>query len=101
MAYTSGLFIKAALDAIDGNVADKEAFLDAVRKAKVVAPRGPMTIDEYNNPVQNVYISEARKIKHETLGEVWINVPVKTYENVSQFWNWSPEEYLKRGPYKR
>lgn len=101
MAYTSGLFIKAALDAVGGNVADKEAFLNAVRKAKVVAPRGPMTIDAYNNPVQNVYISEARKIKHETLGEVWINVPVKTYKNVSQFWNWSPEEYLKRGPYKR
>ena len=101
MAYTSGLFIKAALDAVGGNVADKKAFMDAVRKAKVVAPRGPMTIDEYNNPVQNVYISEARKIKHETLGEVWINVPVKTYENVSQFWNLSPEEYLKRGPYKR
>jgi branched-chain amino acid transport system substrate-binding protein len=101
MAYTSGLFIKAALDAVGGNVADKEAFLNAVRKAKVVAPRGPMTIDEYNNPVQNVYISEARKIKHETLGEVWINVPVKTYKNVSQFWNWDPEEYLKRGPYKR
>jgi branched-chain amino acid transport system substrate-binding protein len=101
MAYTSGLFIKAALDAVGGNVSDKDAFLNAVRKAKVVAPRGPMTIDEYSNPVQNVYISEARKIKHETLGEVWINVPVKTYKNVSQFWTWSPEEYLKRGPYKR
>ena len=101
MAYTSGLFIKAALDAVGGNVSDKQGFLNAVRKAKVVAPRGPITIDEYSNPIQNVYIAEARKIKHETLGNVWINVPVKTYENVSQFWTWSPDAYLKKGPYKR
>ena len=101
MAYTSGLFIKAALDATGGNVSDKQGFLNAIRKAKVKAPRGPITIDEYSNPVQNVYIAEARKIKHETLGEVWINVPVKTYENVSQFWKSSPEEFLKKGPYKR
>ena len=101
MAYTSGLFIKAALDAVGGNVADKEGFLNAIRKAKVKAPRGPMSIDEYSNPVHNVYISEAKKIKYETLGVVWINVPVKTYENVSQFWTWSADEFLKKGPYKR
>jgi len=30
-----------------------------------------------------------------------MNVPVKTYRAVSQFWTWKPEEYLARGPYKR
>jgi hypothetical protein len=30
-----------------------------------------------------------------------VNVPVKTYENVSQFWNYNPDEFMKRGPYKR
>ena len=35
------------------------------------------------------------------LGPTLTNVPIKTYENVSQFWDWSPEEFLKRGPYKR
>jgi hypothetical protein len=28
-------------------------------------------------------------------------VPVKTYPAVSQFWTWTPEEFLARGPYKR
>jgi branched-chain amino acid transport system substrate-binding protein len=32
---------------------------------------------------------------------VLTNVPIKTYENVSQFWKWKPEEFLKNGPYKR
>jgi hypothetical protein len=27
--------------------------------------------------------------------------PVKTYEAVSQFWTWSPEVFMARGPYKR
>jgi hypothetical protein len=29
------------------------------------------------------------------------NVPIKTYPAVSQFWTWTPEEFLKAGPYKR
>ena len=32
---------------------------------------------------------------------VLTNVPIKTYETVSQFWTWTPEEFLERGPYKR
>ena len=100
-AYTAGLWTKAAIDAIDGKVEDRAAFLKAMRTVKVTAPRGPVRLDEYDNPVQNVYISKIQKIKHPVLGDVLTNVPVKTYEAVSQFWTWKPEEFLKRGPYKR
>lgn len=24
-----------------------------------------------------------------------MNVPIKTYPNVSQFWTWTPEEFMK------
>jgi branched-chain amino acid transport system substrate-binding protein len=68
---------------------------------QVKAPRGPLKLDAYDNPVQNVYISRIQKIKHPVLGDVLTNVPVKTYPNVSQFWTYPPEEFLKRGPYKR
>jgi branched-chain amino acid transport system substrate-binding protein len=101
MAYTSGLYVKTALEAIKGNAEDRKAFLDAVRKAKVTAPRGPMRLDEYDNTVQNVYIQKVAKVKHPVLGDVLINVPVKEYKDVSQFWKWTPQEYLARGPYKR
>jgi branched-chain amino acid transport system substrate-binding protein len=100
-AYTTGLWAKTALEAIKGKVEDRKAFLQAVRKAKIVAPRGPITLDEYDNPIQNTYISKVAKVKHPILGEVLVNVPVKTYKAVSQFWTWSPKEYLARGPYKR
>jgi hypothetical protein len=48
-----------------------------------------------------VYVTRIQKINHPVIGPVLINVPIKTYENVSQFWTWTPEEFLKRGPYKR
>jgi len=100
-AYTTGLWTKTAVEAIGGKVEDRAAFLKAVRSAKIKAPRGPLRLDEYDNPVQNVYVSKIQKIKHPVLGEVLTNVPVKTYPAVSQFWTWKPEEFLKRGPYQR
>jgi branched-chain amino acid transport system substrate-binding protein len=78
-----------------------QAFIDAILKVKVNAPRGPVRLDAYHNPVQNVYVSKVEKIKHPTLGEVKINMPIKTYENVSQFWTYDPKEFLEKGPYKR
>ena len=38
-AYTAGLWSKTALDAIGGKVEDSAAFLNAVRKAEIKAPR--------------------------------------------------------------
>ena len=72
-----------------------------MRIVEIKAPRGPLKLDAYDNPIQNVYISRIQKIKHPVLGEVLTNVPIKTYQAVSQFWTWTPEEFLKRGPYKR
>ena len=100
-AYTAGLWTKAAIDSIKGKVEDRAAFLKAMRSVSVKAPRGPLKLDAYDNPIQNVYVSKIQKIKHPVLGEVLTNVPVKTYEGVSQFWKWDPQEFLKRGPYKR
>ncbi|HSR14052.1 MAG TPA: ABC transporter substrate-binding protein [Thermodesulfobacteriota bacterium] len=101
MAWTTSLYAKTAIDMIKGNVDDRKAFLDAVRKAKVVAPRGPTRLDEYDGTIQNTYIQKVAKIKHPVLGDVLINVPVKTYTEINQFWPWTAKEFLARGPYKR
>jgi branched-chain amino acid transport system substrate-binding protein len=99
--YSTGIWIKAATEAIKGRIEDRPAFLDAVRKTRIKAPRGPLALDKYDNPNQNVYVQKVVKVKHPILGEVKVSVPVKTYENVSQFWTWKPEEVLSRGPYTR
>ena len=45
---------------------------------------------------QDIYV---RKV--ERVGGELQNTVIQTYQNVSQFWTWTPEEFLKRGPYKR
>lgn len=100
-AYTMGLFAKTAIEALNGKVEDSKAFVDAILKVKVNAPRGPVSLDAYHNPIQNVYVSKVEKVNHPILGEIKINVPVKTYWGVSQFWKWDPKDFLAGGPYKR
>ena len=100
-AYPAGLWIKTAIDSINGNVEDRDAFLKAMRTVQIKAPRGPLKLDAYDNPIQNVYVAKVEKTKHPVLGDVLITRPVKTYEAVSQFWTWKPEEFLAKGPYKR
>jgi branched-chain amino acid transport system substrate-binding protein len=100
-AYTAALWTKTALDNVKGKIEDREGFLKAMRTAQIKAPRGPVKLDDYDNPIQNVYISKIEKVKHPVLGDVLMTKPVKTYEAVSQFWTWSPQEFLARGPYKR
>ena len=100
-AYTASLWTRTAIEKIKGNVEDRAAFLQAMRTSTVEAPRGALKLDDYDNPIQNVYVTRIQKINHPSVGPVLTNVPIKTYENVSQFWTWTPEEFLKRGPYQR
>ena len=50
---------------------------------------------------ERLHLEDREDRKHPVLGEVLITKPVKTYEAVSQFWTWKPEEFLAHGPYKR
>jgi branched-chain amino acid transport system substrate-binding protein len=58
--------------------------------------RGPVRFDEYGNVVGNVYI---RKVERKE-GRL-VNSVIHTYPNVSQFWTYKPEEFLKNPVYSR
>ena len=96
--YTAAQWLTQAMEAVQGNVEDRKAFLEAVRKVELKdSPFGPEKLDDYNNPILNVYI---RKVVKRPDGRVW-NVVLETIPNVSQFWKWDPEEFLKRPVYSR
>ena len=95
--YGAALWISKAVEKISGNTADRKAFLDAVRSTEVDAPMGHLRLDSYGNPFQNIYV---RKVGRRPDGKLW-NVPTKTYENVSQFWTFDPEKFLKQPVYSR
>ena len=54
------------------------------------------SFDEYGNVVGNVYI---RKVERKD-GQL-VNAVIKTYPNVSQFWTYEPDEFLKNPVYSR
>jgi branched-chain amino acid transport system substrate-binding protein len=95
--YVAGLIVKAALEATGGDIEDTDKFLAAVRKVDLSdVPRGPVKLDEYGNPIENIYV---RKV--ERVGGRLQNTVIYTFPAVSQFWTYKPEEYLKQPVYSR
>ncbi len=95
--YTNMRWIVEAIKAINGKVEDREAFLAALKKVELKEfPRGPVVIDRWGNPIQNIYI---RKV--ERVGGKLQNTVILTYPQVSQFWRYNPEEFLKAPLYTR
>lgn len=97
VSYIAAQWTAQALEEVGGDIADTEAFLDAVRGLEFDSPGGPVSLDEYDNPIQNVYV---REVQVRDDGRMW-NVPIETFEAVSQFWNYDPEEFLTCPVYSR
>jgi len=96
-SYVAGTALKAALEATGGDIEDTAKFLAALRKVQLAdAARGPIRFDEYGNPVQNVYVRKVEKV-----GGRLQNTVIHTFPNVSQFWNYKPEDFLKQPVYDR
>jgi branched-chain amino acid transport system substrate-binding protein len=96
-AYTNARWIVEAVKLAGGKVDDREAMLAALRKVNLKdSARGPLSIDDYNSPIQNIYI---RKV--ERAGGRLQNTVIATYPAVSQFWKYKVDEYLKRPLYSR
>ena len=80
-----------------GKFEDTDAFMKALRNPGAINdPRGTWRIDGYGNPVENIYI---RKVERK--GGKLVNVVLKTYPNVSQFWTYNPKEFLAAPVYSR
>jgi branched-chain amino acid transport system substrate-binding protein len=94
--FTEAAVLEATLNKIHGKIEDKPAFMKAVRALKVDTCRGPVSFDHYGNVVGNVYI---RKVARKE-GRL-VNSVIHTYPNVSQFWHYKPEEFLKNPVYSR
>jgi branched-chain amino acid transport system substrate-binding protein len=95
-AYTNARWIVEAAKLTGGKVEDRDAMLAALRKVTLKdTPRGPLSIDDYNSVIQNVYI---RKVERKDRLQ---NTVIATYPAVSQFWKYKPDEYLKRPLYSR
>ena len=95
--YTNGAVLEAALKTINARIEDKHALIKALRDNKVDdTARGPVRFDKHGNVIGNVYIRRVEKKSGR-----YVNAVVKTYPDVSQFWTYNPEEFLKNPVYNR
>jgi branched-chain amino acid transport system substrate-binding protein len=97
--YVGAMWVAKAIAAVNGNVTERDAFLDTVLKTDLPdSPLGkPVRFDEFGNPIYDVFV---RKVVKNAEGKYW-NVPVETYSQVSQFWKYDPATYMKQPPYSR
>jgi branched-chain amino acid transport system substrate-binding protein len=97
--YSGALWLGKSIEAVGGKVEDRDGFLKAVRSTVLEnSPLGrSVRLDDYGNPIYDIHI---RKVVKRPDGKFW-NVPIETYKEVSQFWKYDPETYMKQPPYSR
>jgi branched-chain amino acid transport system substrate-binding protein len=100
--YTTAQMIDEIMTRNKGVYPGSEAFIKQLNDVKVDSIRGPVTIDEMRNPVQNIYIKkvEKKKMFGYDKEELW-NTVIKTYEKVDQFGQFKKDEFLKTPVYSR
>ena len=100
--YTTAQMIDAVMKQNNGKFPGAETFIKQLAAIKVNSIRGPVSIDEMRNPVQNVYIKkvEKKKMFGYDKDELW-NTVIKTYPNVNQFGQFKKDEFLKTPVYNR
>jgi len=87
--YTAIVMTLRAVEAID-DFNDRDALIEALRSTDYPdAPRGGFYLDEYANPVHNVYIREVREVDGALMNVGIVRVP-----EVSQFGPYDPDVYM-------
>jgi branched-chain amino acid transport system substrate-binding protein len=96
-AYGAALILEQALKDVKGRIEDKAAFMAALRNVHLTNdPRGQFSLDALGNPVMAVHI---RKVERKN-GKL-SNTILKTYPEVTQFWNYSKKDFLASPVYTR
>ena len=90
--YAAALYINcqvvdAGLRTLSGDLGDKDKFMATLKAVSLAdTPRGPLKFDHLNNAVGNIYVRRLGKDGAKYGLTLW-NKTIKTYENVSQFWD--------------
>ena len=95
-AYSSMKMILDAIAALDGDVSDKQALVEAMLNVDMTNdPRGPVTMDpNWHAAIENVYI---REVVLDENGELY-NKGIIAVENVSQFGPYDSDIYMAQTP---
>ena len=95
--YTAAQWFSEAMKRLKGDVSNATRFRKTLESIKLSdSCFGPMRLDQYGGTVANAYL---RKVVRQ--GKNLVNVPQRTYPNVTQFWHYQPEGFLQQPVYSR
>ena len=96
--YTAAQWLTKALEETGGKIADTDALVKAIEGVQLEDTCfGPMKLDQWGGTVANVYL---RKVVRAEDGGL-VNQVERTNEDVSQFWDYDPDEFLAQPVYSR
>ena len=96
--YTSAQWFAEALKQTGGDVSNVAKFTDVLRGVRLTdSCFGPMRLDEHGGAISNVYL---REVARDSQGELY-NKVVQQFPDISQFYWYKPEAFLKQPVYSR
>ncbi len=95
--WTAAQYITETLEATNGDISDRLAALEVMKGLQLDTPFGPSVLDDYGNPIYDIYI---REVVARDDGRLW-NEVIDTYEDVDQFWPKTADVYLQQPVYSR
>ncbi|MFZ0175331.1 MAG: ABC transporter substrate-binding protein [Pseudolabrys sp.] len=100
--YTTAQWLDEALQKAGGKWPGPEELIKLMVSIKLDSVRGPVSLDDMRNPIQNIYIKkvEKKKMFGYEKDELW-NTVIKTYPNVSQFWTYGKDKFLAQPVYDK
>ncbi len=100
--YTTAQWIDETLKKSNGKYPGPTEFIRAMSGITLDAVRGPVRLDDRLTAVNNIYVKkvERKKMFGYDKDELW-NTVIKTYPNVSQFWTYDKDAFLKQPLYSR
>lgn len=79
--YDSALLLDAAIERVKGNVADKKAFMAALKAGSAKSVRGTLRFDNNNFPISNWYAFEVAKDAKGRVSLKTVATPLKDYRD--------------------
>jgi branched-chain amino acid transport system substrate-binding protein len=100
--YTTAQWIDETMKKHNGRFPGALEFIKTMSGIRLDAVRGPVRLDDRLTAVQNIYIKkvEKKKMFGYDQDELW-NTVIKTYPNVSQFWTYDRDAFLRQPVYSR
>ncbi|MFI5270045.1 MAG: ABC transporter substrate-binding protein, partial [Chloroflexota bacterium] len=92
--YAGAQAIEAAVKKVNGNVEDKQPFLNALYGINLDTAKGPIKLDKDHDIVQNIYAYRIEK-QGDSYGEKLLD----TYKDLTRNWDISAEDQVRFSPF--